>query len=260
MNGSQSAGNGMDVLYPEVRLVGSLPMEDRDRMFVLFSGYFADVCREQFDRDLDEKQWVVIQRGRPSEIVHGFSTVAVLETEVDGRPVRAIFNGDTVHDPDIGGKVDLALRAWLQLALDVQAQEPDVPLYWLLMTATHKTYCFLPFLFRSYHPSPHWPTLPEIARRRDALARLKFPDEYAAQQGVVHLRKATPYLPGQAPVVSTKRRNPHIELFLRFNPGFANGNFLVCLAEISPANLTESAEHLLTLGEEPGVCGQRSAA
>jgi len=36
--------------------------------------------------------------------------------------------------------------------------------------------------------------------------------------------------PGQAPAVSAKRRNPHIELFLRINPDFARGNFLVCLA------------------------------
>ena len=45
MNDSQPAGNSMDVLYPEVRSVASLPIEDRDRMFGLFCGYFANVRR-----------------------------------------------------------------------------------------------------------------------------------------------------------------------------------------------------------------------
>ena len=250
MSANPITGPGVEHLFPQVFSIRDLSPTDRDRMFELFTNYFANVRRQQFESDLDEKQWVVLQRGQSTGMVHGFSTVRILETELDQRPLRAIFNGDTVHHPEVEGKVDRGLQAWLRLTLEVRQQQPDLPLYWLLMTATHKTYCFLPFLFKNYYPSPHWPTPADMARRRDVLALCKFPEEYDAHQGVVRLKSATPYLPHQKPTVSDKRRNPHVTLFTQLNPGFGEGNYLACLTEISRDNLTESGLRLLEMDGE----------
>ena len=44
-----------------------------------------------------------------------------------------------------------------------------------------------------------------------------------------------------AAIPDSKREQPHVRFFLDRNPGYVNGDELVCLAEISEANLTSAA-------------------
>ena len=82
---------------PCVARVPDLLPHHRDAMYALMDRYYADIRREDFERDLDQKTWcllVVDDRDR----IRGFSTQMLIDAAVDGRVVRALFSGDTIVD------------------------------------------------------------------------------------------------------------------------------------------------------------------
>ena len=91
------------------RLVELADVTDRqrDEMFSLLRTYYANVRRDDFEADLGEKQWV-IQMVSPDGAVLGFSTQMLLECDVAGRSITALFSGDTIIRPDCWGRNPLA--------------------------------------------------------------------------------------------------------------------------------------------------------
>src|SRR5580658_6869411 len=102
-------------LAPAKRLEGSvipralLSSADRQRMYELLSAYFLGTSRELFERDLSEKEAIVLLRDRKDRNIQGFSTLMRLSAEIDGREVVAFFSGDTMFARDFGGKTTLGL-------------------------------------------------------------------------------------------------------------------------------------------------------
>ena len=81
-----------------IREVVLLPAERRDEMFALMARYYENMRRDVFDADLDEKQWVIEIEDVVTGALCGFSTQMVFDVQVSGRPVRALFSGDTIID------------------------------------------------------------------------------------------------------------------------------------------------------------------
>ena len=57
------------------------------------------------------------------------------------------------------------------------------PLYWLLLTATHRTYRFLPTFLQEFYPRRDRAMPAEIAKRMDTLATAKFGVAYNVASG-----------------------------------------------------------------------------
>src|SRR5262245_19531725 len=148
LNGLEIRRNGMnealETLHAEIVSVQELAPSLRRAMFELFAKYFANVHFEQFAKDLDDKEWVVLTRSQPSGTVQRFSTFRLIQVDVDGHTVQAIFNGDTVHAPQNQARTELGLQIFLRYVLSLQKERGLAPLYWLVVTATHKTYSYLP--------------------------------------------------------------------------------------------------------------------
>jgi hypothetical protein len=53
-------------------------------------------------------------------------------------------------------------------------------------------------------------------------------------------------------VPSGRERNPHTEFFLSKNPGYVNGDELVCLTELCPENLTAAGRRMMPNHELAG--------
>ncbi|HEX2325326.1 MAG TPA: hypothetical protein VHQ00_07985, partial [Chloroflexota bacterium] len=96
-----------DRVAGEVRTVASLEACERRELLALLRRYFVGVSPGQFERDLAEKEWVILLRDAASGATRGFSTLMRLETVLDGpgepagpggRRVVAFFSGDTVVD------------------------------------------------------------------------------------------------------------------------------------------------------------------
>jgi hypothetical protein len=170
-----------------------------------------------------------------------------MQTTVDGAPVVAFFSGDTIIDQGAWGETVLP-RLWAQHVFGLAAAIPSARAYWFLISSGYKTYRFLPVFFRTFYPTYSAPTPPHAQRTLDALARLKFPDEYDPASGVVRFAQATPLRPGVADLSEARLSDPQVAFFVAANPGHAAGDELACLTEIAPANLTAAGRRMLGLG------------
>ena len=218
----------------------------RGEMFALLSRHFEGVTREQFERDLAEKNWVVEIRceGR----LLGFSTLLVAEGEYKGDVFTAIYSGDTIVEPKAWGSPALA-RTWIRAVNSLRAADPARPCYWLLLTSGFRTYRFLPVFWREFFPRFNTPTPGYSQQLLEHLARTQYARLYDTASGVVRFPNPQRLRGPLGAVTAGRMSDPHIAFFLARNPGHVNGDELVCLTEISEQNLTRAGRRMVAAAE-----------
>lgn len=223
----------------------SLPRAQRDEMRTLIDAHFEGVTPEQFDRDLDSKDWVL--RFTRDNVLVGFSTMQVYAAWHEGRCLNVIYSGDTVMSPEAWGSPVLA-RAWIALVRALQSQRPEAPWYWLLLSSGFRTYRFLPVFWREFWPRHDASTPPESLDLLNALARDRFGDCFDEDLGVVRFEHPQRLRTHLASVPEGRADDPHVRFFLERNQGHAAGDELVCLAELSDSNLTPAGVRMVRGG------------
>jgi hypothetical protein len=225
----------------------------RDEMFSLMTAHFAGVGRAAFEIDLADKRWVILVRDPAAGRLCGFSTQTVLETEVDGQAVRALFSGDTIVRRDSWGDPALT-HVWGRFALSLIDAHAGEEFYWFLISQGYKTYRFLPVFFREFYPRHDAPTPGRVRAVIDALAGQRYPTSYDPARGIVRATAAQYRLrPGLADVIPGRLRDPHVRFFQARNPGHGGGDELCCLAPLTRANFTPAAYRVI--GPEPVAAG-----
>jgi len=204
-------------------------------MLRIMQAYYCNVTRDQFLKDLAEKEWVILlwENGR----ICGFSTQMLFNHDVEGHQIQAIFSGDTVIDKNYWHSLALPV-AWGRLMLSVLSDHPGRQLYWFLISKGYKTYRFLPVFFREFYPScmKETPTLEKVLI--SSLGKRKFGDQFDSESGIIRASEGSQYLrPGVADITEIRRRDKHIAFFEKANPGHANGDELVCIARCHENNL-----------------------
>lgn len=206
-----------------------LTRRDRDAMFALYTMYFATTDRITFERDLAEKEWVILLCGAGGGI-EGFSTL--MRTHVGDATV--FFSGDTIVAKHRWGTFDLP-RMWGRHVF----AEAGENAYWFLISSGYRTYRFLPLFFRDFYPRDA-----AMKPLLDAIATRKFGDAYDARTGVIRLATPAPLREG----VSDPRlrmNDPHVRFFVEANPGHADGDELACLVRIGVDNLTPAGLRMI---------------
>jgi hypothetical protein len=227
-----------------VRQVADLSAAERARMFEIMSGHFENVSESRFFADLDEKDVVVVMTDAQFGELRGFSTIGRLTAVVNGEPVLALFAGDTVIEPEFWGE-SAWLSVWAQYAFSQADRVAPSPLYWLLCTATHRSYRLLAGIFRDYYPRHDRPTPPAAQARLDALATAKFGHEYDPARGIISLVEQTPVRPERLDPATEERDAPEVRFFKSRNPDYARGDFLACLSFFSRDDLTALGRRLV---------------
>jgi hypothetical protein len=224
------------VLTEHLVPVTSLASKDVEEMFGIFTRYYVEVTRKLFERDLCEKDRVILltdDRGR----IQGFSSAKTIELPVNCGRGRAIFSGDTVVAQSHWGDPALA-RGFIRFASTIKAQRPDEPLYWFLIVKGHRTYRYLPLFFNRFHPAADGATAPAIQALMDRLASDRFGEHYNRTTGVVRFPAPSTRLSQRVADIPEKDKDrAEVQFFLDRNPGYRNGDELVCLAEIAESNL-----------------------
>jgi hypothetical protein len=223
----------------------------RDEMFALLESYYEGVERATFDADLDEKEWVIQIIDEETSCLKGFSTQMLLEVEVSGRTIRALFSGDTIVDQDARSERSLfQVSGWLVRSL-IDAYS-GAELYWFLISKGYKTYRFLPLFFHEFYPRYDAPTPPQLVEVIDALAGWKFPGAYDRARGIVRAGLDSCRLrPGIAEITPERLLDPHVRSFVERNSGHAQGDELCCIAPLTAGNLTPAAHR--AMGPRPRV-------
>jgi hypothetical protein len=219
-----------------------LGVERENEMFELLSKHFDGVTHVQFQKDLAEKNWVILLE-RDARLV-GFSTLVAYEKSFDHEPVSVIYSGDTIVAPEAWNSPALS-RAWIACVRELRRSFSRGRYYWLLLTSGFRTYRFLPVFWREFYPRFDASMPPRQKCLVDFLAKDRFGAEYDAENGIVRftrpqrLRNDTNVFP------SGKAADPHVSFFLQRNPGHVIGDELVCLTELTDENLTPAGRRML---------------
>ncbi len=220
-------------LTARVRRVRSLTAAEREAMWALFEVSYAGARRADFDRDLAEKEHVIVLKDAAREL-QGFSTL--LRLEVEG--ACAVFSGDTMIRPGFWGQTALQ-RAFIWYLMAQRLARPAVPVFWFLITKGYRTYLLISRYFPNHWPRHDAPFPAREAAVLDALCRRKFGAAWDpaagllryADTGAAAVRLAAPL----ADVPARLREDPDVRFFLERNPRWAEGDELCCLARADDA-------------------------
>ncbi|BAZ37619.1 hypothetical protein NIES4101_35420 [Calothrix sp. NIES-4101] len=216
--------------------IASLPQEERQEMFCLFNTYFEEVNRQPFEEDLSSKQWTVLLK--EEGILKGFSTLRFYDAVLKNEPVRIVYSGDTITDPSIWSSPALA-KAWITAIQEIHRDRKE-RLFWLLISSGYRSYRFLTTFFQEFYPRYDQQTPPEVAAFIQHLATQQFGAFYNATEGIVRLAHPQILSSNLRSITLEKLQDPDIAFFVQKNPGHINGDELVCLTELTPANLTRA--------------------
>lgn len=238
----------MNQLIGRIVDVQSLSDTQKERMFELLTYYFANVEWRNFERDLAEKNWVIILESRKTGQIQGFSTILLLERVIEGETVKAVFSGDTIIDRHYWGEQELA-RVWLNFVYSLVKEFQGIKFYWYLISKGYKTYRFLPVYFYEFYPCYNRVTPAFEKKVLDIFGQLKFPGQYNAETGIISFETLCDYLkPGIADITAARLKAPHVRYFAEKNPGYRLGDELACITELSEANLKPAGHKLLKKG------------
>ena len=224
----------------------ALPPGVGDDMYRLFSRYYEGISRERFAADLSAKDTVILVFDE--DRICGFSTIAVLSLEHRGAPVRVVFSGDTIMDRPYWGTQVFAF-AWIRQIGRIAAEAQEVPLYWLLTVKGHRTYRYLPAFGLRFVPDWRGAPDPVLEDLKDEVAARYFGAAYRRDSGIVRHECSLGHLaPEWAAVSAREARRPDVRYFLERNPGYAEGDELVCLCELTPGNMRPLTRRLFQQG------------
>jgi hypothetical protein len=225
-------------------------------MLELMHRHYDAVDAESFYADLAEKTWIIELRERDAGRLCGFSTQTILTAQLAGRPIRALFSGDTIVDRAHWGDPALS-HVWGRLALELIDDATDGELYWFLVSQGRRTYRFLPLFFREFYPRYDAPTPVGIMHTISVLARRKFPRDFDAATGIVRAAARQYRLrPELDELPASRSRDPHVGYFYERNPGHARGDELCCLAPLTRANFTAAAYRVIGADSAVGAAAE----
>ncbi len=215
-----------------------------EEMYQLIRRHFDGVNRSGFERDLVEKDWVILLRDAGSGALNGFSTFLMYPVYYDNEWITVVYSGDTIVDPKAWNSPELS-RTWIRSVRRLHAKRGRGRLFWLLITSGFRTYRFLPVFFREFFPRTGTSTPPKKQALIERLARERFGERYDSRAGLVRLDRPQRLREHLREVCPSRLGNPHVAYFLERNPGFACGDELVCLTELDDANLTPAGRRML---------------
>jgi hypothetical protein len=227
-----------------VRAPDELSLGEHDEMFALLAQHFAGVAREQFERDLAEKNVILTLRDAATGALTGFSTMLLYETNVNGAPVSVVCSGDTITDPAAWSSAALP-REWIAAVNRLRESYPNGPYYWLLLTSGFRTYRLLSTFWQRFYPRHDQQPPPDQKRLLAALAAERFGDRYDADSGIVRFERPQVLRPHLAGIPPQRMDDPHVAFFARRNPGHARGDELACLCELNEDNLTRAGRRMV---------------
>jgi hypothetical protein len=235
----------------ETRRVSDLTRDELRACFELLQNLFLGVTWEDFLRDLEEKDDVMLLRDADTRAIGGFSTLVELEIDVAGEAIPVVFSGDTAVLPEF--RTSFALGQELARHFHrAHERNPERPVSYVLISKGWRTYRLMPFFFREFFPRHDAETPPFERALIDAFGESRYPDRY--DEGVIRFAgEPAPRVRPEGVDAIPARSDPHTEFFLRVNSGYLEGDELVCAARIHPTNYTDRTRRLLGLARQPSA-------
>ncbi|MBK7978052.1 MAG: hypothetical protein IPK07_33995 [Deltaproteobacteria bacterium] len=159
---------------------------ERQAMHGLLASYFDGVEARVFERDLANKNWVILLEDE-SGALRGFTTLHLYRERFEDEPITVVFSGDTIVDKSAWNTPALH-RSWIDAVSRLAQREGEGRVWWFLIVSGFRTYRLLPVFFREFYPRHDAPTPGGVQRLMDHLASGRFGAEFDAATGIVRFR------------------------------------------------------------------------
>lgn len=224
--------------------VADISGHDRQAMLALMREHYDGVTESVFHHDLDEKDAAMIMR-EPSGAIVGFSTFMVVDLDISGKSVKGFFSGDTIVCREYRRTTAMGVEIGKNFLKTADAF-PETLAYWILISKGCRTYRLLPIFFRDWYPRFDRETPESIGRVMDAFGREKYPLQYEPRlRRIIASPGAEVLRSGVADAHEGRMKDPHIRYFTEVNPNYAEGDELVCAAEIAAKNFAPAFRRML---------------
>lgn len=214
---------------------------DLASMYRLFRSHFDNISEHHFRADLAQKQWIV--RIRRGNVLHGFSSLRFIRMRDGGEDLEILYSGDTIVSPEARFST-LFARTWIAGVKELIRYYDVSELHWLLLVSGFRTYRFLPVFWKEFYPCYAWPTPASEQDRMDSIATSLFGEQFHAGTGIVRFTQPQICRADRDGIAGNRFRNPHVEFFVARNPGYTNGDELVCWTRLSEENLTAAGARM----------------
>lgn len=235
----------MNIVSQTKRIV-DLSNSEKATMLGLLSLEFLGVRSEVFSRDLEEKDAVaLLRKGTYEGEIVGFSTFMLLDLDVQGRKIKAVFSGDTTVLPEyrVSGGIGVELGRYFLTALE---RFPEQEVYYVLISKGWRTYRVLPFFFRAFAPKYDTPTSLQEKAVMDSFGKKKYPKNYDPKTGLIMFSHETQrLLPESIDGVPPENPDVHTAYFLEKNRTYLSGTELVCVGRVHAKNFAAPLTRLL---------------
>jgi hypothetical protein len=211
------------------------------RMLQIMNTYYADFSAEQFHKDLNSKDEVIMlldeaaadYNGVCVEAIAGFSTLLARSMMVGGQKIISLFSGDTVLEKKYWGNGALATAFGVYM-IRMRIKHFLTPVYWFLMSKGYKTYLLMTNNFLSYYPRFDRQTPAPAQELIDSFYNAHFAERFNAATGVVRAVNQSGHLKVTvADIEPSLLAHPRIKFFADKNPGWQSGDELACVARVS---------------------------
>jgi len=230
-------------LYDKIKPVKSITVQEKAKMFELMIAHYDNVSENKFHTDLKNKDGILGLYDEQENIC-GFSTYQIYDAEFRGTTYSILFSGDTIVDQKCWGQLALfrSFARLMKFAMNAKNQ----PVYWLLLSKGIRTYLFLPLYFIHFYPTHNVDT-PEFEKElMDQLASQYFSNFFFREKGIVRIQPPADRLKEELAIIpDAKKSDPHVQLFMNKNPGYINGDELVCITKIDYDNFTRATRKFI---------------
>ena len=197
-----------------------------ERLYLVFDSLYDNVSREEFERDLLDKDYIVLLFA-DSEIV-GFSTIKVYRE----KGIHTIFSGDTAILKKYWGNKRLQI-AFSRFLLTWMITHPFTRVYWLLISKGYKTYLLLANNISDFAPSIKRALTPDEKDIAYKILEKKYDEHLDRARGLLVFNRPSCHVKGEiCSIAPDDLANRHIQFFAEKNPNHARGDELICLAQV----------------------------
>ena len=220
-------------VFAEIKNADSLQPFEVERMYAIFSKYYLNHTKEQFTRDLFEKDQVILLKDKKVKTIQGFSTLLKIDLTSQGHNAIGIYSGDTVLEKEYWGSKALGV-AFLKYLWTEKIKSPFRPVYWFLISKGYKTYLLMANNFKTYYPRLEHPTPNFYKNIMNSFYSMRFHCYYKPEQGIIEFDSTTCCLQEKvAEITEELFKNKKIQFFSKKNPNWNKGDELACIAEMT---------------------------
>lgn len=222
----------MKILSYKIIDTNNISNTDTIKMYDIFRKYYDSVTLTQFVEDLSKKQYCIFLFNQNQTLV-GFSSIEVYDDEFFEEKLKIIFSGDTIIEQEYWGSRILPY-SFGYFAGKIKKDNPNIKLYWFLISKGHRTYRYLSSFAKSYFPSLYQNKTNKLEKTLNFLANNKFSKFYDSKTNLINFEKSSGQLDR---IWESKTNNKYARFFLKSNPKYFQGIELACITELCLDNL-----------------------